>query len=183
MLDKNAKSQKTEDGFSDLELHWQDIDTHRPSKLPTELVYEIVNHVNNSGDAREVAVLSHGGDPYASNGRRDEDVRQSTLRALSQTSRMLRYICLPLLWERIILPYESLYWFRIKVDSDGCQVFLSKFEKIAYSFVENPTLAAYVRFVVQILTYLAHILRNGSCITIANIYPGDWMLFVKLDTC
>jgi hypothetical protein len=186
MLDKSIKRYRTEDGCSDSELHWQETETDSPghsswSKLPTELLYEIVAYVHNSGDAQAVALLSQDRNPYTSTGSQEEDVRQATLRALSQTSRILRDICLPLLWERVILPYEHPNNFRDEVDSEGYHVFFSRFDRIMDGLMENPVLAAYVRFVVQLLTYFALVLRNRSWIVIADIYPADWISLFNLD--
>jgi hypothetical protein len=118
--------------------------------LPTELVYEIVNYLR--GRARIIS-----GDE--SDEDEDEDEKQDgrrwdPLRALCQTSRTLRAVCLPLLWERIDVYYNR------PNGPDHSEALRSRLYRISSGLIENRTLAAYVRFVVQIFVHYAHALKN-----------------------
>jgi hypothetical protein len=114
---------------------------HRPSKKRTTANH---NGLVNAGDAKQpfcgqddfplppelaLEISSYFiHEPRACVG---ECHRLESLRALSQTCRLLRNICLPLLWEVVDM---------------GCSS--TTLERITAGLIENPALAAYVRFVV-----------------------------------
>ena len=143
VLDTRAKRPRTEDETQAMATrgldaqdapdtnHWHMSSGRFP--LPTELVLEIISRL--SDDAQDVC----GADIEDE---KQYDARQSALRALSQTSQMLRAICLPLLWERIDL-HERGRW----TGEDWAEALCTRLDRIATGLITNPTLAAYVRFV------------------------------------
>jgi hypothetical protein len=126
--------------------------------LPTELVFEIISRLSDDSKAVYEADIED---------EKQYDARQSALRALSQTSQMLRAICLPLLWERVDL-HEPGRW----GGEDWAGALCTRLDRIATGLITNPTLAAYVRFVVAILVCVKKKLADLG-----------WYLYLAYSTC
>src|SRR5215472_14436765 len=104
--------------------------------LPTELILEVVLHFSAEDSITDDHEEYYG--LFSSNGLREE---QATLRALSQTSHMLRNVCLPLLWRRVrVVPGPGPDWHKS---------IHTRLEQITTGLIYNSSLAAFVRFVLE----------------------------------
>jgi hypothetical protein len=104
---------------------------HGPFPLPPELILEIIKHFGTGPEEYYAWGFAAVFQLFRA--------RQEALRALSQTSRFLRSVCLPLLWE-----YLNVYYHR-----QGSVGIAAKLERMILGLTENPTLAAYVRSVIS----------------------------------
>ena len=158
----DTKRPNTEDEIQPVAAGLDAQDTNHLSSgrfpLPTELVFEIISRLSDDAKAVYEADIE---------GEKQYDARQSALRALSQTSQILRAICLPLLWERVDL-HDPGRW----GGEDWAGVLCTRLDRIATGLITNSTLAAYVRFVVAIL----------ACVKkLADL--GFYLVYIAYSTC
>jgi hypothetical protein len=90
--------------------------------LPAELILQIISHLGNDRCR---------GIPYHKGAFPLYFERQAALRALSQTSRLLKSVCLPILWE-----YLDVYCYRSF--NDSAEFFRHKLARITSGLIGNP---------------------------------------------
>jgi hypothetical protein len=114
--------------------------------MPHELLLEITKHIGSrtGQPERPKQMLGHLGstpEPYPPNSE-----RRTALRALSQTSRAMRQLFLPLAWE--YLDTCSAKYDHLGYDNwiDQCRSISENLESKSKGLISNPNLAAYVRY-------------------------------------
>ncbi|KAG6375871.1 hypothetical protein JVT61DRAFT_2735 [Boletus reticuloceps] len=141
----------------------------RPSleRIPDDVLLEIVSHLPTLGDHPRHASFKHPGFPHAIPSA--ILVRTSTLRALSQTSRLLRSRCLAMAWQNLELCGEKLLKYKVAFyDAFGAAT------EIAIRVLEAcPYLLPFIQTVSVILTryrYTEIIPEFAACLaTLPNL--------------
>jgi hypothetical protein len=137
---------------------------HGSFPLPQELILEIISYFATKDYIDDDEI-----DAYF--------VCQAALRALSQTCRLLRSICLPALWEYLVCCYRD--------NDDGVEYLSTKLRRMTFGLTENPTLAPYVRWVVFLsfshpeLDFFPHTSRRANI----NIVCDSYSLISKFVAC
>jgi hypothetical protein len=114
--------------------------SRRRFPLPAELILQITSHLDDD--------FRYHDKPYCQDAFPFDYYfqRQAALRALSQTSRLLRSVCLPILWEYLdVYCYPRFAGF----PSLDAEFRRHKLARMTSGLIGNPTLAALVRCVVS----------------------------------